>query len=174
MSQPEIISRMERALAHLEGHWSGRRKPKAFYLGPADWEDFIATGPPIIASIINREPAREPGFHDIPVRPSKNVPPRQSSLYDNTGTGRPLPDTPAAPRKAIPQPGSSRLREEAALVEKHLDTLSRQRCLEDWESHALEEAIRIQEGKPRPPRRPWGWTRLLAAANAKRSGNPVA
>ena len=166
MSEPAIIGQMRAALEELQARWGGRRRPKAFYLGPADWEDFIATGPPEKATTHNLQPAWEPVFSDVPVRPSKNVPPRQSRLYDHSGTGRSLS---GAAKAAAPQ-RSNRWREEADILAPYLDELSRERALEDWESEALEAAIRAQDGAPRPPRRPWGWTRLLAKAHVKRSG----
>lgn len=168
MSEPEVIRRMERALESLAAKWPGR-KPKAFYLGPADWDDFLASNPDRIHTLWNCKPAEEPAFRMVPVRPSKNVPPRQSRLYDATGTGHPL----AASGKPAPPPASKmrqRWRAEADAVAEYLDGLSRERMLEDWETDALEAAILIQDGGPTPPRRPWGWTRLLAKAKVKRSG----
>lgn len=76
---------MNEALGDLERRWSGRRKPKAFYLGPADWADFMATKPPMIDAELNGWPVSEPGLGDVPVRASKNVAPRSSRLYDARG-----------------------------------------------------------------------------------------
>lgn len=86
-----IIERMAEALHQLHNHWSGKRRPKAFYLGPDDWLEFMATDRPNVETVWNNEPSVEPAFNDVPVRASKNVPPRQSRLYDHTTTGRMLP-----------------------------------------------------------------------------------
>lgn len=85
-----ITDRMETALAALDARTAGRRKPSAFYLGPDDWADFMATEPPTIEAEWNRQPSQEPGFRDVPVRASKNVAPRQSRLYDDSRQGRAL------------------------------------------------------------------------------------
>lgn len=91
MTRP-IVDRMHEGLQLLAAHWSGRRRPKAFYLGPADWEDFCATDPPIIPTIWNNTEVHEESFEGVPVRPSKNVAPRASRIYDHTGTSRMLPE----------------------------------------------------------------------------------
>jgi hypothetical protein len=86
------VERMAEGLAALKRHWSGRRTPKAFYLGPDDWTEFMATNPPTIETTWSDWPRTEPSFEDVPVRPSKNVAPRKSRIYDNTGQGRELPE----------------------------------------------------------------------------------
>lgn len=78
----------------LAGHWTGKRRPKAFYLGPADWEDFEAMAREKVTVPWGNNPPvmrEEPAFNGVPVRPSQNVPPHQSRLYDHTGTAHPLP-----------------------------------------------------------------------------------
>jgi hypothetical protein len=87
-----IRERMAAGLERLNKKWGGRRRPKAFYLGPDDWRDFLATEPPTGASLWNNKPALEPLFEGIPVRQSKNVLPRRSRLYDHTKTGHALPE----------------------------------------------------------------------------------
>ena len=84
-ARPAIIIRMAAALRLL------KRAPKAFYLGPEDWADFIATSPPTIRARRGDIWSDEPSFERIPVRASVNVAPRQSRLYDNCGYGRSLP-----------------------------------------------------------------------------------
>lgn len=90
MTRP-VTDRMAAALADLSERTKGRRQPKAFYLGPDDWNDFLATDPPVMPTVWNGEHLHEETFSDVPVRPSKNVPGRSSRLYDHTGTGRGLP-----------------------------------------------------------------------------------
>lgn len=90
-----VLDRMAEALRQLA---AGPRRPKAFYLGPEDWADFIAGDPPRINALFNGKPCEQPGFQSVPVRPSKNVPPRQSRLYDHTGAGRMLPEIVTVPR----------------------------------------------------------------------------
>lgn len=140
MSATPILDRMAAALADLAERWNGKRRPKAFYLGPDDWADFIATRPPTISTIRNREPAVEPGFENVPVRASKNVPPRQSRIYDHSGAGRPIPVdpsvTPAPRRPALVSSDVS-----ADEVFAALDAISRTRALTESESEALEAAM---------------------------------
>lgn len=136
-----ILERMTEALRDLEKRWRGRRTPKAFYLGPDDWTDFLATDPPSIETTFNREPAVEPGFENVPVRASRNVPARQSRLYDSTTTGYLLPRTPKYPRRKLPAP-PERADISPAEVEAALDAISRTRALTDSESDALEAAIK--------------------------------
>jgi hypothetical protein len=84
-----VTERMEEAEGQLALRYP-KRSVKAFYLGPDDWADFIATNPPMIDTIWNCAPAYEYSFMGSPVRQSKNVGPRTSRLYDSSGTGRPL------------------------------------------------------------------------------------
>lgn len=90
------VDRMHAALHELGTRTDGRRRPKAFYLGPADWDEFRAAGTwPLVETTFGNNPPvirSEPAFHGVPVRPSKNVAPRNSKLYDHTGTGRMLPE----------------------------------------------------------------------------------
>jgi hypothetical protein len=86
-----ILDRMAAAKAHLIAQWQGRRTAKAFYLGPEDWDEFMATEPQPIATIWNRVPATEVGFGGVPVRLSK-AKGGASRLYDHTSTGRLLPE----------------------------------------------------------------------------------
>lgn len=88
---PAIIERMDVGLAKLQEKHGARRRPKAFYLGPADWADFSATDPPTKRFPRGNNPTvwgSEPTYEGLPVRASKNVPDRQSKLYDHTSTGR--------------------------------------------------------------------------------------
>lgn len=87
MTELHVTERMESAIGQLAARYPAR-SPKAFYLGPDDWADFLATDPPMIDTTWNCLPARERAFNDVPVRRAKNVAPRQSRLYDNTGVGR--------------------------------------------------------------------------------------
>lgn len=85
-----ILERLDRALAELEAHWTGRRKPKAFYLSPADWAEWRAatSNPPIVRVPFGNNPTvwrDEPAYRDVPVRESRSS---QSRLYDDTTTGR--------------------------------------------------------------------------------------
>lgn len=89
MVELSILELMESALGQLAVRYPNR-SGKAFYLGSADWLDFLATDPPMIDTIWNCLPAHEYSFMDIPVRLSKNVGPRKSRLYDHTGCGREL------------------------------------------------------------------------------------
>lgn len=132
-----IVDRMDKALAALDLAYHGKRKPKAFYLGPADWLDFEATDPGDVVAIFNHEERTEPGYRGVAVRASKNVAPHQSSLYDETGHGRPLPPFDGkrperSPRSDIP----------AEDVFAALDTISRTRALSETESRALEAAMK--------------------------------
>lgn len=89
MVERHITERMTAALGQLALRYP-KRRGKAFYLGPDDWADFIATDPPMIDTLWNCLPAYEYSFGGIPVRASKNVAPRASRLYDNTACGRDL------------------------------------------------------------------------------------
>lgn len=83
-----VVQRMGAALDRLEKQWSGRRRPKAFYLIADDWREFTATNPPTIRTMFGNNPPREridPAFRNIPVRESTG---KASRLYDNTSTGR--------------------------------------------------------------------------------------
>lgn len=95
------VERMEAALQLLAKRWP-RRAPKAFYLGPADWEEFMATNPPTGVFPWGNNPVKQrtdPVFQGFPVRASENVLPRRSKLYDNTGSAHPLPESELPPRK---------------------------------------------------------------------------
>lgn len=133
----EITERMDAALAQLHRNWP-TRTAKAFYLGPADWDEFMATNPAEIATTWNNEPVMQPGFKGVPVRPSKNVPPRLSKLYDHTSGGHKLPGC-----EVLPDSIRQRLDEiDYAEIERVLDERSRTRALTDLESSLLEAAIR--------------------------------
>lgn len=88
-----ITVRMDEALDRLRSRWP-KRRPKAFYLGPGDWEAFMATDPPTIRTMWGNNPPQprtDPAFREIPVRQStaKGLP-GASRLYDNTTCGRPI------------------------------------------------------------------------------------
>lgn len=132
-----ITERMEAALGQLNRNWP-KRAAKAFYLGPDDYEEFMATNPPEIATTFNLQPALEPGFKEVPVRPSKNVGPRQSRLYDHASCGHMIPGSEKSGQR-------QRLDEiDFAAVEAALDKISRTRALTDEESYLLERAIKRQ------------------------------
>lgn len=79
---------MAEGLRLLEERWNGRRRPKAFYLVPADYSAFTATKPPKVRTTWCNNPPLEridPAFREIPVRESKG---KKSKLYDHTSTGR--------------------------------------------------------------------------------------
>jgi hypothetical protein len=83
-----IAERIRAALADLHERWRGRRRPKAIYLAPPDWEEFLATDPPKGRFAFGNNPTvwrDEPTFDGVPVRPSKSG---LSRLYDETTTGR--------------------------------------------------------------------------------------
>jgi hypothetical protein len=84
-----IIERMQAALNGLAFRFPNRG-PKAFYLGPDDWADFVMTNPPTINSVWNGQPAMELAYDDVPVRRSQNVAGRSSKLYCAAGVGRQL------------------------------------------------------------------------------------
>lgn len=86
-----ITERLQAALDRLAANWSGRRRPKAFYLIESDWDEFMATKPPTIRTMWGNNPptsVEDPAFGEVPVRLSTG---KQSRLYDNTTTGRNLP-----------------------------------------------------------------------------------
>lgn len=81
-----INDKLAQAVARLSVRWP-KRRPKAFYLTPDDWTQFMATKPPTVRTIFGNNPAREvtdPAFQGIPVRQSEG---KTSRLYDNTTTG---------------------------------------------------------------------------------------
>ena len=86
---PAIVARMESSLTDLEKRWSGRRRPKAFYLKADDWDAFIAANDwPTVRTMFGNNPPREvvdPSFNGLPVRQSKG---RDSRLYDQSSAGR--------------------------------------------------------------------------------------
>lgn len=86
-----VTERMDAALERLRQRFP-MRIPKAFYLGPDDWTEFMAGDPPMVRTLFNRKPVEQPSFKGVAVRASKNVAPRSSRLYDNTNTGRELPE----------------------------------------------------------------------------------
>ncbi len=140
MGMRPILDCMAEGLDDLAGKFKGKRQPKAFYLGPDDWADFMATNPPTISTTFKCEPALEPGFRDIPVRQSLNVPPRQSRLYDSTSTGRPIrPAVKRDPNRII-LPELADI--EPAVVFAALDQISRARALTEHESLALEAVMK--------------------------------
>jgi hypothetical protein len=84
-----IDQRMELALAKLAEQW-GSRRPKAFYLNEADWDEFMAKARETCVVPFGNNPVEQredPAFKDIPVRQSTA---KQSRLYDHTTTGRPI------------------------------------------------------------------------------------
>lgn len=136
------LEAMAEALVRLAEHWTGQRRPKVFYLGPDDWADFMATDPPTVMTTFRNEPQDAPSFDGVPVRQSFNVPPRQSRLYDNTGTGRLIrPDPPREGKFPGPR-FPDRADIPAGEVLDALDKLSRTRALTDHESLALEAAMK--------------------------------
>lgn len=139
-----ILERMDRALLDLAERWGGRRAPKAFYLGPADWDEFekLADLACTVTLPFGNNPPQmrtDPAFKDVPVRQSKAVGEHSSRLYDHASYGHPLwrKDDPAAPpRTTSPPPLLA-----DQLVEK-LDAISRTRALTEPESVALEHALK--------------------------------
>jgi hypothetical protein len=94
LTERTVTVRMTEALAVLLAKYRGHRIPKAFYLGPDDYADFMATDPPTGEFPWGNNPTKtvvEPAFERVPVRLSKNVPPRQSRLYDHCGYGKLIP-----------------------------------------------------------------------------------
>lgn len=132
-----ITDRMSAALDRLTERWAGRRFPKAFYLGPADWAEFveIADGQTVTIPFGNN-PVKErtdPAFNQIPVRQSKGE--GASRLYDHCSYGHPLIDAAGKPVKRDVPPVP------AEAVFDALDKLSRTRALTDAESLVLEQAM---------------------------------
>lgn len=94
----------DRMALGLEGVVARKRRPKAFYLGPADWVDFLSTNPPTVESLFGNNPPRlvvDPAFEGVPVRQSVNVAPRKSRLYDDVGMCRLLPDEDREDRRKL-------------------------------------------------------------------------
>lgn len=88
VSSRPILERLEATRAAHATHWRGKRWPKAFYLVPDDWAEFMATDPPTINTQWGNNPPQdlvEPAFEGVPVRKSKG---QRSKLYDNTSSGR--------------------------------------------------------------------------------------
>lgn len=135
-----ILDCMAEALAKLATRWP-KRSPKAFYLGPDDWTDFIVSAE-VHATVrvpFGNNPTvwrTELAFNGVPVRESKNVPPRQSRLYDDATIGHPI--RPMPKRKADNGPADI----PADQVLDALDRISRTRALTDHESLALEAALK--------------------------------
>lgn len=133
-----ITERMDAALSSLEQHWKGRRSPKAFYLAPDDWAEFMETDPPVIRTPFGNNPQTwvdDPAFRNVPVRASKTLS-QTSRLYDHCGYGRYLPG--CQPTTRTPSDIDH------AAVEAALDQLSRTRALTEQESCLLERAIKRQ------------------------------
>lgn len=128
---------MDEALERLAKKWQGRRQPKAFYLGSADLEEFMATNPPWGDTYWNRAPAHEPTHQGHPVRAAKNVSPRRSKLYDHCSIHYDLPESDPSYARTKPS-----LEIDYAAVEEKLTEISRNRALTDAESWLLERAIK--------------------------------
>lgn len=91
MARP-VTERMADALHRLAKHWSGKRRPKAFYLVGPDWDEFRAANPPTARFPFGNNPTiyrDEPVYEGVPVRPTGA---KASRLYDHTTQGRDLPD----------------------------------------------------------------------------------
>lgn len=139
MTRP-ILDCMADALATLKKRWP-TRKPKAFYLGPDDWADFMASASEraTVRVAFGNNPRvwrDEPAFNDVPVRESRNVPPRQSRLYDDTTTGHPIRPVPSKKQRDLERSDIP-----ADQVFAALDQISRTRALTEHESIALEAAM---------------------------------
>lgn len=84
-----IWQRMEAALVAIN---RTHRRPKAFYLGPADWAAFIAAADArdTVTLPWGNNPVQQrtdPAFNGLPVRKSKSDT-EVSRLYDHVGVGR--------------------------------------------------------------------------------------
>lgn len=133
-----ITERMDAALELLQERWP-RRAAKAFYLGPADWDEFMATRPRTATFLWGNNPVKErvdPEHKGLPVRFSKNVAPKWSKLYDHSGSGHVLP--------LSFKPKTETCSTDYAAVEAKLHALSLTRALTDEESYLLERAIKRQ------------------------------
>lgn len=128
-----ITDQMSDALHSLEQRWRGKRRPKAFYLGPDEYAAFMATDPPTIETVWGNNPPKdriEPSFRNLPVREAKGL---ECRLYDHCSYGHPFG------AKRDPEAMSD------IPVDKvfdALDRISRTRALTNKESLALEAAMK--------------------------------
>lgn len=63
--------------------------------------------------------------------------------------------------------------EEGRRLAAHMESEAGVRPLEPWEQKLLAAARSARDGGPRPERKPWRWSRTLAAVGQKRSGYRV-
>lgn len=88
-----ILDRMNDCLRQLQERYP-KRRPKAFYLRDDDWLAFKGTEPGTIRTMFGNNPPRprlDLEHKGVPVREFTGKGPGQSRLYDDTTTGRPLP-----------------------------------------------------------------------------------